>query len=77
MSHEFKNLWENKKSNFLEQERIDILSNHVGALRAEVHSLSRHIKKTLLFEKIAILVSVISIFLFIYILVNIFVLNNY
>ena len=77
MSHEYNNSWENRKSDLQQQERMDILSNHVGALRAEVHSLSRSIKKTVLFEKITILVSIISIFLFIYIIINVFILGKY
>ena len=77
MSHEYNNSWENRKSDLQQQERMDILSNHVGALRAEVHSLARSIRKTVLFEKITILVSIISIFLFIYIIVNVFILGKY
>ena len=77
MSHEYNNSWENRKSDLQQQERMDILSNHVGALRAEVHSLSRSIKKTVLFEKITILASVFSISLFIYIIVNLFILGKY
>ena len=64
MSQKYENPWENKKSNLTEHERMDILSSHIGALRAEVHSLSRRTKKVLLIEKILILFFVLFLFSF-------------
>ena len=60
MSHE----WEAKKTETLRQERMDTISSHIGALRAEVHSLSRATKKVLLIEKILIVFFVLSLFSF-------------
>ena len=64
MNNEYLILRENKKTDTLRQERMDTISSHIGALRAEVHSLSRTTKKVLLIEKILIGVFILSLFLF-------------
>ena len=64
MNNEYLILRENKKTDTLRQERMDTISSHIGALRAEVHSLSRTTKKVLLIEKILIGFFILSLFLF-------------
>tara|TARA_R100000306_G_C4262004_1_gene85785 strand:+ start:75 stop:311 length:237 start_codon:yes stop_codon:yes gene_type:complete len=64
MNNEYLILRETKKTETLRQERMDAISSHIGALRAEVHSLSRTTKKVLLIEKILIVFFVLSLFSF-------------
>jgi len=64
MNNEYLILRENKKTDTLRQERMDTISSHIGALRAEVHSLSRTTKKVILIEKILIVFFVLSLFTF-------------
>ena len=64
MNNEYLILRENKKTDTLREARMDTISSHIGALRAEVHSLSRTTKKVLLIEKILIGFFILSLFLF-------------